>query len=113
MASNISVSPNAWVFTDTQGKIETISPNAREILGAGRGRGNDLSKLLPIPRKAMLLDMEIALTGWPAQRTVMLQPFGVRPFAVTYRVSQRLKSGRVALFWQLDCTHEEMLDRSA
>jgi hypothetical protein len=113
MVSNIFVSPNAWVLTDTHGKIETISPNAREILGVGLGRGNDLSKLLPIPRKAMLLDMEIALTGWPARRTVVLQPFGVRPFALTYRVSQRLKSGKVALFWQLDRAHDEVLDRSA
>ena len=113
MATNIAVSSSAWVCTDIHGKIEIVSPTAREILGADLGRGRDLVALLPIARKAVLRDIEIALTGWPARRTVVLEPAGARAQAVTYRVSQQLKSGRTALFWQLDLTHVEMLGRCA
>jgi hypothetical protein len=112
MATTIAVSPYAWVFTDIYGTIEMISPHARDILGLGLDRGDDLLMRLPIPRKTVLFDIQVALNGWPARRTVVLKPFGVRPLAVTYRVSPRLEEG-AALFWQFDLADVDMLERTA
>jgi hypothetical protein len=113
MATAIAVSPYAWVFTDIYGRIEMISPSACEFLGSSPGRGDDLLMLLPIPRKTVLCDMRGALKGCPARRTVVVNPFGVRPLAVTYRVSPRLGSVGAALFWQFDLTDVDMRERCA
>lgn len=94
----------AWAFTDRDGRIETISTTARHLFGhANPGRGDDLLKFFPLPRKALLFDIEVALTGWPTQRTVVVSNVEGRPITMQYRVSRRLQesSSRGSLYWHL------------
>jgi hypothetical protein len=114
MATRIPDSPYAWVFTDVRGRIETASRGAREILGhAWLNRGDDLLQLLPLPRKALALDIQIALTGWPTEREVTLRWLGVRPVVVRYRVSRRLQPEGAALYWQLELRETDDLQQCA
>src|SRR5262245_4191128 len=103
MATHMSATPYAWIFTDALGRIETASRGARELLGHPElVRGDDLLRLLPLPRKALAVDIQMALTGWPTEREVTLRWLGVRPVVVRYRVSRRLEARDVALYWQME-----------
>jgi hypothetical protein len=114
MTSRISVSPYAWVFTDVNGRIETASRGARELLGnAGLDRGDDLLLLLPLPRRVLALDIQAALIGWPSERDVILKRLGLRRVNVRYRVSRRLKADGVGLYWQLEMSASDDLKRCA
>jgi hypothetical protein len=102
MSIRTSVAPYAWVFTDAYGRIEMASPGARELLGnVALDRGADWLRLLPLPRRALVRDIQLALTGWPTERDVILKRFGRRSVALRYRVSQRLQDKGVGLYWQL------------
>jgi len=106
----MSTTPYAWIFTDALGRIETVSRGARELLGhIGLERGDDLLMLLPLPRKALAWDIQMALTGWPSEREVTLKWLGVRPVIVRYRVSRRLEARDVALYWHMElCASDDL-----
>lgn len=76
-------------------------------------RGDNLLLLFPSYGKALVFDIEVALTGWPTGRTVLMKPFGAQPVAVRYRVSRHVGGDGVALFWQLQrdeaqCTRDAL-----
>ena len=93
---------DAWIITDARGRIQAISPGADEVLGLpGLSRGDDLPGRFTSVKKALLADMEVALTGWPTDRTLVLVEISRRPVAVRYRVSRKLASEDTQLFWLL------------
>lgn len=95
----------AWAFTDRDGRIETVSTGARHLFGVPRlARGDDLLEYFPLPRKALLFDIELALTGWPTRRSVVIPSDGA-PITMHYRVSRRLQKSSFGggLYWHV-CT---------
>jgi hypothetical protein len=85
--SKVCLGTHAWILTDARARIQAISSAAHDVLGAPRlGRGDDLLSCFPSLRKALLFDMEVALTGWPTERTILLVAISRRPRAVRYRV---------------------------
>ena len=102
MAYTPAVNPEAWAFTDLDGRIESSSRGIGSMLGVGGlRRGDDLLNLLPLPRKALLHDITSALQGWPTTRTVAIET-GLRERKIRYRVSRRLQDEGTGLFWLLD-----------
>ena len=98
-----AVTPEAWAFTDLDGRIESASRGVGNLLGiGGLRRGDDLLRLLPLPRKALMHDIDAALRGWPSCRTVTIEAPGLRERKVRYRVSRRLQPTGEGLFWLLD-----------
>jgi hypothetical protein len=93
-----------WITTDEDGEIETMSSTAGELLGlsAARARGQNLFLFFPSSVRAMVLDAEIACTGWPNGRTVMLEPLTRRSVSVRYLVSANVGPGMVRLNWFFD-----------
>ncbi len=97
-----AVTPEAWAFTDLDGRIESASRSVGNLLGiSGLRRGDDLLKLLPLPRKALMHDIDAALHGWPSSRVVTIEA-GLRERKVRYRVSRRLQQTGEGLFWLID-----------
>lgn len=95
--------PEPWAFTDLDGRIESASREVGPLLGLGvLRRGDDLLQLLPLPRKALLHDIEAALGGWPSSRTVTIDAPGWRERKVRYRISRPLQHAGGALFWLID-----------
>lgn len=93
---------DAWIITDPQGRIQAISSGAHAVLGLPRlGRGDHLPTRFATVSKALLSDMEVALTGWPTERTIVLVEISRRPVAVSYRVSRKLSCEDNSLFWLL------------
>ena len=102
MAYTPAANPEAWAFTDLDGRIESASRDIGNMLGVGGlRRGDDLLNLLPLPRKALLHDITSALQGWPTTRTVAIET-GLRERKIRYRVSRRLQDDGTGLFWLLD-----------
>jgi len=101
MCNSIVVhSTHAWMLTDPNGRIRAISPGVHGLLGAPRlERGDDLPSCFPARRRALLFDMEVALTGWPTERTIVLEAMSRRPCTVRYRVSRWLSTDAIGLFW--------------
>ena len=98
-----AVTPEAWAFTDLDGRIESTSRGIGSLLGvSGLRRGDNLLNLLPLPRKALMHDIDVALRGWPTSRTVSIEAPGLRERKVRYRVSRRLQQAGEGLFWLLD-----------
>ena len=98
-----AVTPEAWAFTDLEGRIESTSRGIGSLLGvSGLRRGDSLLNLLPLPRKALLYDIDAALRGWPTSRTVSIETPGLRERKVRYRVSRRLQQAGEGLFWLID-----------
>jgi hypothetical protein len=98
-----AITPEAWAFTDLDGRIESASRDVGKLLGVrGLRRGDDFLKLFPLPRKALLFDIAAALQGWPPARTVSIETAGLRERKVRYRVSRRLEESGAGLFWVLD-----------
>jgi len=98
-----AVAPEAWAFTDLDGRIESASRGVGSLLGVGMlRRGDNLLTLLPLPRKAVLHDIEAALRGWPASRAMSIDAPGLRERKIRYRVSRRLQQAGEGLFWLLD-----------
>jgi hypothetical protein len=103
MTRTPTVVPEAWVFTDLDGRIESTSRGIANLLGVGGlRRGDNLLNLLPLPRKALMHDIDAALRGWPSTRTVSIDAPGLRERKVRYRVSRRLQQAGDGLFWLLD-----------
>jgi hypothetical protein len=104
MARTIAaVATEAWAFTDLDGRIESASRDVGSLLGVGMlRRGDNLLNLLPLPRKAILHDIEAAWRGWPASRAMAIDAPGLRERKVRYRVSRRLQQTGEGLFWLLD-----------
>jgi hypothetical protein len=93
----------AWAFTDVDGRIEIFSTGAQHLFRVERlARGDDLLDYFPLPRKALLFDIELALKGWPAERSAIMQTIG-EPFTIRYRVSRRLQKSSAGggLYWHL------------
>ena len=64
---------DVWILTDIYGRVQAISSEARAALGAPPiGRGDDLVKRFPSRTKALMFDMEVALTGWATERTIIV-----------------------------------------
>jgi PAS domain-containing protein len=93
-----------WITTDEDGEIETMSAAAGELLGlsSARARGQNLFLFFPSSVRAMVLDAEIACTGWPNGRTVTLEPLTRGSVSVRYLVSAHLEPGVVRLNWFFD-----------
>jgi hypothetical protein len=104
MARTIAaIAPEAWAFTDLDGRIESASRDIGSLLGVGLlRRGDNLLNLLPLPRKAVVHDIEAAWRGWPSRRTVSIGAPGLRERKVRYLVSRRLQDAGEGLFWLLD-----------
>ena len=103
MTRTPTVAPEAWAFTDLDGRIESTSRGIGNLLGVGGlRRGDNLLNLLPLPRKALMHDIDAALRGWPSTRTVSIDAPGLRERKVRYRVSRRLQQAGEGLFWLLD-----------
>ena len=101
--STAAVSPEAWAFTDLDGRIESASGAMSGLLGVGRlRRGDDLLNLLPLPRKALQHDIDAAVRGWPVSRDVSIDAPGLRARKIRYRVTRRLQQAGEGLFWLLD-----------
>jgi hypothetical protein len=99
---------DAWIITDARGRIQAMSAGAQAILGLpGLGRGDDLPGRLASVRKALMADIEVALTGWPAERTIVVVEIARRPAAVRYRVSRKLSTRDNELFWLLGPAESE------
>lgn len=99
---------DAWIITDPHGRVQAISSGAHEVLGLPRlGRGDHLPSRFASVRKAVLADMEVALTGWPTERTIVLIEISRRPVAVRYRVSRKLSTEENSLFWLLGLAERE------
>jgi hypothetical protein len=97
------LAPEAWAFTDLDGRIESASRDVGSLLGVGMlRRGDNLLNLLPLPRKAVVHDIEAAWRGWPSRRTVSIAAPGLRERKVRYLVSRRLQDVGEGLFWLLD-----------
>ena len=98
-----AVSPEAWAFTDLQGRIESASRAMSHLLGVGRlRRGDDLLNLFPLPRKALQHDIDAALRGWPVSRDMSIGAPGLRERKIRYRVSRQLHAAGDGLCWLLD-----------
>lgn len=98
-----AVTPEAWAFTDLDGRIESASRGIGSLLGVGGlRRGDNLMNLLPLPRKALRHDIDAALRGWPSSRTVAIEAPGLRERQVRYRVSRRLQEAGEGLFWLIE-----------
>lgn len=94
----------AWAFTDFAGRIEAVSTGARRLFGVENlRRGDDLLYYLPLPRRALLFDIEVAMTGWPAQRSVTIRHTEEQTVTLQYRVSRRLERPNAGggLYWHL------------
>jgi hypothetical protein len=99
---------DAWVITDAQGRIQSISAAAHDVLGSPHlGKGDDLPGRFPSLKKALRFDMEVALTGWPTERTIVLVELSQRPVALRYRVSRKWSADEVGLFWRLGPAERE------
>src|SRR4051794_16529858 len=93
----------AWVDTDVEGRIQSLSRCAAELLGVGRpSSGENILWFFPIDQKAVQRDIDAALMGWPEQRTAMVNPPAREPFIVRYRVSLRFMAVQVGLHWVFD-----------
>jgi PAS domain-containing protein len=103
MKEHISAEP-VWITTSEDGEIETMSPAAGELLGlsSARARGQNLFLFFPESVRAMVLDAEIACTGWPNGRTVTLEPLTRQSLNVRYLVSANVGAGVVRLNWFFD-----------
>ena len=87
--------PEAWAFTDLDGRIESTSRGIGNLLGVGGlRRGDNLLNLLPLPRKALMHDIDAALRGWPSTRTVSIDAPGLRERKVRYRVEPPAATSR-------------------
>ena len=64
--------------------------------------GQNLLLFFPRDRRALAMDMEIALTGWPSARTVILSPSARRPVTIRYLVTRRVAHNTVTLHWMID-----------
>lgn len=103
MKERIGAEP-VWITTDQEGEIETMSSAAGELLGlsAARARGQNLFLFFPGSWRAMVLDAEIACTGWPNGRTVTLEPLTRQSLSVRYLVSANIGAGARRLSWFFD-----------
>jgi len=98
-----AVTPEAWAFTDLDGRIESTSRGMGSLLRVGRlRRGDDLLEMFPLPRKALQHDIDAALRGWPISRTMSIDAPGLRERKVRYRVTRRLQTDGEGLFWLFD-----------
>lgn len=101
--TSTALTPDAWAFTDLDGRIESASPAMSNLLGVGRlRRGDDLLNLFPLPRKALQHDIDAARGGWPVSRDVSIDAPGLRERKIRYRVSRRLEPAGEGLFWLID-----------
>jgi hypothetical protein len=97
---------DAWLVTDADGRIEELSPTAATLLGIRPNScGRSLLLFFPRYRRAVAVDMEVALTGWPTARTVVLSPMTKRPLPIRYLVSRHLFRRAVELHWTIDVVH--------
>ena len=97
-----------WIVTDSDGQIEALSSAAAALLGL-RPNGADRNLLVFFPRhrRVLAVDMEVALTGWPSTRTVVVTPMASRPRTIRYLVSRRVLGGAVELQWTIEMVDED------
>ena len=97
-----------WIVTDTDGRIETLSSAAAALLGL-RPSGSDRNLLpfFPCHRRVVSVDMQVALTGWPSVRTVVVTPVASRPRTIRYLVSRRVLRDAVELQWTIEAVDED------
>lgn len=97
-----------WIVTNGDGRIEILSTAAAALLGLDTN-GSDRNLLLFFPqhRRALSVDMEVALTGWPSVRTVVVTPIAGRPRTVRYLVSRRVLRTAVELHWTVEFAAED------
>ena len=93
---------NAWITTDEHGRIEIASRDARRLFGGDFARGSEIVERLTLPRRAALRDIELALCGWPAERTIVVDVSGCRALNLRYRISRQIALFADGLFWQFE-----------
>jgi hypothetical protein len=76
------------------------------------GRHN-LLRLFPRHSKALVFDIEVALTGWPTGRVLPMWRGHATRCALRYTVSRRIDAERLQLFWELSTHLDEHLPRCA
>ena len=92
---------SAWIVTDIEGHIETVSSAARQLFReASLTRGADLVEQLALPRRAAERDIETALIGWPAGRSLRIDGFGLSLCTLCYRITLRVPQHGSGLFWE-------------
>lgn len=105
---------DSWAITDLDGRIEAVSSPARTILRVAHlDRGDNLLHFFPFHLKAVVFDIEVALTGWPTERTLVLRRGYAAPMTVRYHVSRRLIPDNLGLFWLLEVALGESPTRAA
>lgn len=93
----------AWIVTDRAGHIAVLSQSAALLLGLHTSAaGQNLLLFFPRDHRALAMDMEIALSGWPSARTVILSPTASRPVTIRYLVTRRVVHNTVTLDWTID-----------
>ena len=98
-----------WIVTDSDGRIEALSPAAAALFGLrANGSNRSLLRFFPRHRRLLSVDMEIALTGWPSVRTVVVTPVASRPRTVRYLVSRRVRGETVELQWTFEVVDEDL-----
>lgn len=90
----------AWIITDTDGRIDIVSREARQLLGRALLRGACLVETLALPRRAALFDIEVALTGWPAERCISIDWLTRQPSRLRYYINRRLPAHGPGLYWE-------------
>jgi hypothetical protein len=94
--------------TDSDGRIETLSSAAAALLGLRpSGSGRNLLLFFPSHRRVLSIDMEVALTGWPSVRKVVITPMASRPRTIRYLVSRRVLRHAVELQWTIEIVDED------
>lgn len=104
---------DAWVITDVYGEIQSCSRPARDLLGMRRPGRYNLLQFFPRHSKALVFDIEVALTGWPAGRVLPSWRGAATRSVFRYTVSRRLDAEGLQLFWQLSSHLDEHLPRCA
>src|SRR5262245_26229532 len=91
---------HAWVLTDAEGRAQVLSSRIHDVLGEPRlDRGDDLVSRRCWRRKAVLFAMKVALTGWPAERTVIMAVTYKVPLPGLYRVSRERYNVNLGQSW--------------
>jgi len=93
---------NIWVDTDGDGQIEALSRTASELLGVAAAHGQNLFLFFRDDPASVARDVEIARTGWPTARTVLLEPLTRQPVPVRYTVGPRYGASGTGLHWSFD-----------
>ena len=108
-----TIDTDAWAVTDVYGEVQSCSRAARALLGLSHRGRHSLLVLFADYCKALVFDIEVALTGWPTRRTVAIRRASAPNAVVRYQVSRRVDTDHLQLFWEFTVEQRADLPRSA